>query len=66
MLRNSLEHEEVKDAGADVPVHLDGKTLLGVSVDNSQYSESFAASSPLDHEVIAPDVILVLWSESNT
>ncbi len=65
------EDEEVKQEithflGGNLTSYQNGKTLPGKFIDDVQYPESSAVVSSGYHEIITPDVALILRSEPNT
>ena len=71
MLRNASQDEQLKQLvddilGGDMSGNQQRQTLPRVLVHKGEYPEGSSISCPGDHKVIAPDMILVLRSESHT
>ena len=49
-----------------MPGHQHRQAFPSVFVNNHEYPKGFAIGSPCHDEIIAPNVILMLWTESDT
>ncbi len=71
MLRDSPKDERVKQdvnhiPGLNLPGNQDSQAFPGVFIDDVQYLEGSTISRAIYHEIIAPDMVLILWPEPDT
>ena len=71
MLRDTTEDEEVKQEVDHILIlNLTGyqysQTLAGIFIDDIQYLKRPAVSCTIYHEVVAPDMVFILWPEPDT
>ncbi len=71
MLRYALRDKEVCQSlyhlvRGDLSLHGDVQAFPRVLVEDVEYPEGSSVMSPCRHEIITPDMVLVLWAESDT
>jgi hypothetical protein len=71
MLRYPPEDEQVKQPidyilRGNLSLNIDSQAFPGIFVNDIEHPERFSVRRPGHYEIIAPNVILMLWTESDT
>ena len=65
MIRDTTKDEKIEQLigpilGTDLTIHLYAQAFPGEFIDDIEYSKGSAVTGSLYHEIIAPDMVLVL------